>query len=274
MQFGLDVSIAGVHSNPRTLADLACEAERAGWDGFFVQDYITSDEPIIDPWVALAAIAVKTERVRIGAFMTALPRRRPWKVARETVSLDHLSGGRLIFGAGLGFQASDFSSFGEASELALRAVILDEGLQVLVGLWSGESFSFHGKHFQVDDARFLPRPLQSPRIPVWIAGGWPKRKPFRRAARWDGLYVMTEKANGDRVTPEDLRNIVAYVKMHRERDEPFDVAFADETPLDPMASARIIRPYAEAGVTWWLEGIWEQDLKQARERIRVGPPRV
>ncbi len=271
MRYGLDVSIVGEYSNPRTLAELAVEAEQAGWDGFFVQDYVTSNRPIADPWVSLAVIAMRTERVRIGAFMTALPRRRPWKVARETVAVDHLSNGRLILGVGLGFEPLDFAAFGEETDLKIRAEKLDESLAVLTGLWTGETFSFHGKHYHLDTVQFLPRPVQSPRIPVWVAGGWPNRRPFRRAAGWDGIYVMSEKVNGERATPEDIRESVAYVKKHRVGSNPFDVAFAGKTPSDPEKSGEIVRPYAEAGITWWLEGIWGP-LDEMRMRIRNGPP--
>jgi len=276
MKYGLDVSIAGAYSHPRTLADLAAEAERAGWDGFFVQDYLLSDEPIVDPWVALAAIAMQTHRIRIGAFMTALPRRRPWKVARETASLDHLSQGRLIFGAGLGFaesggEPSDFTVFGEEAGPKIRAEKLEEGLAILAGLWTGEPFSFQGKHYQVKNVRLLPKPVQSPRIPIWVAGQWPHRKPFQRAARWDGVYVMTAKVNGERLTPAELREMVAYLKAHRESPAPFEVAFAAETPSDPKMGAEMVQPYREAGVTWWLEGIWGA-YEERRARIRSGPP--
>ena len=273
MQYGLDVRIDEDYADPRTLAALAAEAEAAGWDGFFVQEGLSGEEAVVDPWVALAAIATQTRRIRIGALMTPLPRRRPWKVARETVSLDHLSNGRLIFGAGLGFQTLDFAPFGEETDPKVRAEKLDEGLAIISGLWAGEPFSFHGKHYQVSDVRFVPRPIQSPRIPIWIAGQWPYRRPFRRAARWDGIYVMTLKANGERLTPEEIRVMVAYVKAHRGRSDSFDVAFAEETPSDPEKGAKIVKPYREAGVTWWLEGIWGA-REEMRERIRHGPPRT
>jgi len=273
MKYGLDVSIADEYSNPHVLADLAAEAEQAGWDGFFVQDYLIADEPIVDPWVALAAIAMRTERVRIGALMTALPRRRPWQVARQAVSLDHLSKGRVVVGVGLGFQSSDFAAFGEETNLRVRAEKLDEGVMVLSGLWTGEAFSFDGEHYQVNGVRFLPRPVQFPRIPIWVAGGWPNRKPFRRAARWDGVYVMTKKADSQSMRPEDVREMVAYVKAYRESSEPFDVAFADETSSNPKQGAEMVEPYREAGVTWWLEGAWGS-LDEVRERIVSGPPRV
>ncbi len=192
MKYGLDVSIAGSYANPRVLADLAAEAEEAGWDGFFVWDALffgnQLDIPMADPWVALAAIAVKTRRLRLGAMVTPLARHRPWQVARAAVSLDHLSAGRLIVGVGLGYQALDFEAFGEEADPMIRAEKLDEGLQIMNGLWTGEPFSFQGKHYQVNHVQFLPKPTQTPRIPIWVAGYWPNKRPFRRAARWDGVY--------------------------------------------------------------------------------------
>ncbi len=132
MKYGLDIPISDAYADPYKLADLAIEAEEAGWDGFFLQDVLSSGsppgDPIIDPWIALAAVAMRTQRVKIGIFLTPLPRRRPWQVARETVALDILSHGRLIFGAGLGFQAPDFTPFGEEYDTKIRAEKLDEGL--------------------------------------------------------------------------------------------------------------------------------------------------
>jgi alkanesulfonate monooxygenase SsuD/methylene tetrahydromethanopterin reductase-like flavin-dependent oxidoreductase (luciferase family) len=151
MKFGLDIPTAGVYADPRKLADLAAEAEDAGWDGFFLWDIVFAEDtfntPVLDPWIALSAIAMRTQRIRIGAMLTPLPRRRPWQVARETASLDLLSNGRLVFGAGLGYQARDFTPFGEDFDLKKRAEQLDEGLEILTGLWSGKPFSFHGKHY-------------------------------------------------------------------------------------------------------------------------------
>jgi alkanesulfonate monooxygenase SsuD/methylene tetrahydromethanopterin reductase-like flavin-dependent oxidoreductase (luciferase family) len=274
LKYGLDVTIADEYAHPRTLADLAAEAEQAGWDGFFVQDFmVCNDAPMVDPWIALAAISMQTSQIRIGAFMTALPRRRPWKVAREAVSLDHLSNGRLILGAGLEFQREDFFAFGETDEDRVRAEKLDESLTILSRLWTGEPIDFEGQHYQVKGVRFLPKPMQSPRIPVWIAGGWPNRRPFRPAAYWDGVYVMTNKVNGERATPRDIREMIEYIQAHRDTLAPFEVAFADTTPPIPQESADVVRPYAEAGLTWWLEGIWG-GLAEARKRIGSGPPQV
>jgi alkanesulfonate monooxygenase SsuD/methylene tetrahydromethanopterin reductase-like flavin-dependent oxidoreductase (luciferase family) len=277
MKYGLDIATGSDFCDPRALADLAAEAEQAGWDGFFVWDVLfeegTMDAPIADPWVTLSAVAVATRRIRIGAFMTPLARRRPWMVARETATLDHLSNGRLIFGAGLGYQALEFAPFGEETDPKIRAEKFDEGLTIVSGLWSGEPFSFAGKHYQIDKVTLLPRPVQQPRIPVWIAGYWPNRKPFRRAARWDGLYVGTYTTDGRLLTPEDFREMVAYVKKHRAGSEPFEVAVSGVTPLDREKGAEIVRPYADAGATWWIE-LSEETLAEMRERVRSGPPRI
>ncbi len=254
MQFGLDIPINGAYAHPRTLADLAAEAEEAGWDGFFLQDVLFSTEPIVDPWVALAAVAVRTQRLRIGVFLTPLPRRRPWQVARQAVTIDHLSQGRLIFGAALGFQALDFTSFGEDYDPRTRAEKLDEGLEIVQGLWSGEAFSFHGPHYHLEHVPLLPKPLQSPRIPVWVAGGWPHKKPFRRAARWDGIYLMTvNQVTGALLTPDEIREIVGYVKTYRPSSTPFEVAVNGELSTDGHQKAERVQRYEAAGATWWVE---------------------
>ena len=278
MKYGLDIPTAGAYADPHVLANLAAEAEEAGWDGFFIWDVLFAENqpaiPVINPWITLAAIAMRTQRIRIGALLTPLPRRHPWQVARETVTLDHLSNGRLIFGAGLGYQALDFISFGEDFDPRLRAEKLDEGLEVLQGLWSGEAFSFHGKHYQINDVMFLPKPLQSPRIPVWLAGGWPRHKPLRRAARWDGIYLMTvNQVTGELLTSEEIQEIMAYVNAHREATDPFDVAVNGEALADPHERAEMIQRYSEAGATWWVElEAQGESFEEYRERIRRGPP--
>ena len=218
---------------------------------------------------------MRTQRMRIGALLTPLSRRRPWQVARETVAIDHLSNGRLVFGAGSGYQALDFTTFGEDYDLKVRAEKLDEGLEILQGLWSGEPYSFQGRHYQVNDAQMLPKPLQSPRIPIWLAGGWPKRKPLRRAARWDGIYLMTvNQVTGELLTLEEVREIVAYIRTYRESADPFDVAVNGEIPAGAQNGSEIVQAYQEAGATWWveLEGSGES-FEEYRARIRRGPPK-
>ncbi len=280
MQYGLDIPISGAYADPYKLANLAVEAEEAGWDGFFIQDVLSSGippgNPIIDPWIALAAIAIRTQRVKIGIFLTPLPRRRPWQVARETVALDILSRGRLIFGAGLGCQASDFTPLGEEYDMKVRAEKLDEGLEVLNDLWSGEAFNFHGKHYQIDDVVMVPKPLQTPRIPVWLAGGWPRRKPFRRAARWDGVYIMTyNQVKNEPITANEVQEIVAYLNTQREESTPFDVAVNGVTLGNTYQDVEIVQSFIEAGATWWIEyEASRETFEQYRDRIRKGPPRI
>jgi Luciferase-like monooxygenase len=274
--FGVNAPNFGDYSDPRLLADLAHEAEAAGWDGFFVWDHLTwpSREPVADPWVALAAIAMRTTRIRLGPMVSAPPRRRPWKLARETVTLDHLSEGRLILGVGLGYhQHEEFEAFGEASDPSVRAVRLDEGLEVLTGLWSGKPFSYEGTHYQVHDACFVPPPRQQPRIPIWVAGGWPTKAPFRRAARWDGVFPMGRPSSNGRITPAEILDMVAYIRGHRTGEAPFDVVHGDWTAgKDRAEDAAVIAPYAEAGVTWWMESASDRTPAEMRERIRTGPP--
>lgn len=159
------------------MAELAAEAEQAGWDGIFLEDYIVyqgrTGTRAYDPWVTMAAMAVATSRVRIGTSVTPLPRRRPWKLASEAVTLDHLSGGRFVLGVGSG-DVSDqgFGATGETADAAIRSQRLDEGLEIVTRLWAGETVTFHGRHYQVDGLALSPRPVQVPRIPVWVGGDW------------------------------------------------------------------------------------------------------
>jgi alkanesulfonate monooxygenase SsuD/methylene tetrahydromethanopterin reductase-like flavin-dependent oxidoreductase (luciferase family) len=280
IKFGLDVSTVGEYADPRILADLAAGAEVAGWDGFFVWDVMfnekTFDDPVADPWVALAAVAMKTERIRIGALVTPLARRRPWQVAREAVTADVLSNGRLIFGAGLGFQTLDFDAFGEEADAKIRGDMLDEALEVLDGLWTGETYHFNGKHFRVNGARLLPKALQSPRIPVWIAGTWPNPRPFRRAAHWDGIYVSSQKKSGGPPGPKDIQDIVQFLGKERELPAGFDIALAGKMPSDRKRSLEYMQEIHEAGATWWIETINEGagSFEEMSRLIRTGPPKT
>ncbi|MDQ3855980.1 MAG: LLM class flavin-dependent oxidoreductase, partial [Chloroflexota bacterium] len=264
----------GLYSDPRLMADLAREAEESGWDGYFIWDHIGAawPPPIADPWIVLTAIAMTTGRIKLGPMVTALPRRRPWKVAREAVTLDHLSGGRLILAVGLGSDVGqEYSCFDESTDDRLHAEMLDEGLEVLKGLWSGETFSYEGRHYRINGARFLPTPVQQPRIPIWVAGTWPIRKPFRRAARWDGVCPIGRDGE---MTPEDFREMVAYIQEHRAGDGPFEVVASGRTTgTDRKRDGETVAAYAEAGATWWQEGFdWNHTLEQVRERIHNGPP--
>jgi alkanesulfonate monooxygenase SsuD/methylene tetrahydromethanopterin reductase-like flavin-dependent oxidoreductase (luciferase family) len=260
----------------RLLAELAREAEGAGWDGFFVWDHIQwGGEPTVDPWVALAAMAMTTERIRLGPMITPLPRRHIAKLARETVSLDRLSKGRLILGVGAGAKEHpEYTAFGDFGDPKTRASRLDEGLEVLTALWSGKPVKHAGKFYRAETEGFAP-PLQQPRIPIWVAATWPHRKPLARAARWDGLAPIHSGAvEGKLVTPDELAQMIAVTRELRSQDGPFDVAqFGVTSDAEDTAQ---VGAYAEAGATWWVEGVftWLMDLDYPRRRIRSGPPRI
>lgn len=280
MHFGISFTTIDVYSDVRLLADLAREAEDAGWDGCFVWDHIQVGwlDTVADPWVALTAIALATRRIRVGTLVTPLYRRHPWKLARETVTLDHLSQGRLILGVGLGSDLfGEISAFGGPLDDRVRARMLDEGLAVLTGLWSGEPFSFAGEHFRVNKTRFIPAPMQLPRIPIWVAGTWPRRPPFRRAARYDGVIPVTGDIRSS-LSAAELGELTGFVSQHRggAAQDPYDVVYSAGTPGESGDQDRaIIAPYVAAGATWWLESMlpWQRSPQQARDRIRRGPPR-
>lgn len=260
----------GEYADPGVVAELAALAELNGWDGLFLWDHLMYDhEPATDPQVAIAAAASATERITLGICVLQLGRRRPAKVAREVAALDVLSGGRMVIGVGLGSSAADFAAFGDDPDPVVRGRKTDEGLEVLAGLWSGEPFSHRGEHFTVDDVTFRPTPVQRPRVPVWIAGTWPAKPGFRRAARWDGTFpTFSGLAHGDNVDPALLAEAVSYVREHRAPDAgPLDVVLEGTSPGAPLDE------YVEAGLTWWVEklGWWRGDLDATRRRILDGP---
>jgi alkanesulfonate monooxygenase SsuD/methylene tetrahydromethanopterin reductase-like flavin-dependent oxidoreductase (luciferase family) len=285
MQYGLNLPAAGAGGHPRTLGELAARAEVAGWDGIFLEDYVLyqnqQDMPTYDPWVALAVMAVRTSRIKLGTEITPLARRRPWKVARETVTLDHLSDGRLVLGVGLGVGSDiDFAHFGEQTDNRERATQLDEALEVLVGLWSGVPFSFVGKHYTVRETTCLPRPVQQPRIPIWVGGGYPNRGPLRRAARWDGACLYKAGAPGSsedagRLEPDDVRGLKSFVAANRSSDSPFEIVVGARKREDDWEHERgLIRAVTEAGATWWIEWVPADDPRTMRAAIERGPLRI
>jgi alkanesulfonate monooxygenase SsuD/methylene tetrahydromethanopterin reductase-like flavin-dependent oxidoreductase (luciferase family) len=289
MHFGISIPAFADFSDPRVLAEAAHDAEEAGWDGFFLWDAIFFDptfHPMADPWVSLAAVALRTQRMRIGTLVTPIARRRPWKLARETVTVDRLSNGRLTLGVGLGDPAQwDFGFFDEVTDPKLRARRLDEGLDILTGLWTAQPFQYEGEQFHVKEVTFRPTPVQSPRIPIWVGGWWPNKPPLRRAARWDGVCPVK---GGGSITPDEWRELLAYIQKHRTTNTLFDAVHFGATPGDdPAQASELIHPYAEAGVTWWVEPIdpwrfgWSYEVPWdpkatvlMRERIRQGPPRL
>jgi alkanesulfonate monooxygenase SsuD/methylene tetrahydromethanopterin reductase-like flavin-dependent oxidoreductase (luciferase family) len=270
MKFGLDVPTTGEYADARVLAQLASEAEAAGWDGFFVWDVLSGEQPIIDPWIALTAIALQTTRIQIGFMILPLARHRPWLVAQRLANLDQLSNGRVICTVGLGHKAEQFTAFGERGDPATRASKLDEGLQILNGLWTQEPFSFAGEHYTLNGVTLQPKPIQSPRIPIWVAGGWPRRGPFRRAARWDGVAFKSVPHGGGRwLTLDEFRAGVAFVQGQRALDDPFDVVMSGELPEDPTQVGETIQTFAAAGATWWVEEGLSWTLAEFRARIQT-----
>ena len=280
MRFGLEFPNGGL-CDPQVLAEFAALAEESGWDGIFLEDYIVwqghQDVPTYDPWIALAAMAMRTKTIRLGTEVTPLSRRRPWKVARETVTLDHLSGGRLILGVGLGDTSIDisFTRFGEVSDPGQRAKMLDESLDILIGLWSGEPFTFHGEHYHIDEVAFLPRPVQSPRIPIWVGGAYPNTGPMKRAARFDGACLY--KASGDDFTPAEMRAMKEFIDGRRVSAAPYDVISGGRARDEDWGKDRAsIESLAEAGLTWWVEYVPPQigGLAEMRACITRGPLRI
>jgi alkanesulfonate monooxygenase SsuD/methylene tetrahydromethanopterin reductase-like flavin-dependent oxidoreductase (luciferase family) len=270
MRSGLFLPLFDALADPAVVARLCEEAEEAGWHGVFVWDNLRFQEPVVDvadPWITLAAMATATERIRLGPMVTPLARRRPVKVARETATLDRLSGGRLTLGVGLGSDefASEYSMTGEELDDRRRASMLDESLEILAAAWSGEPVEHRGEHYTVDGMRFLPRPVQRPGVPVWVAGYYGKPRPVRRAARHQGFFPLGLDH------PEQLAEVVADLKALRkdaggDPKDPYDVVVALPPGDDPA-------PYAAAGASWWLvEFPWDAlSVDQVRAVIRDGP---
>jgi alkanesulfonate monooxygenase SsuD/methylene tetrahydromethanopterin reductase-like flavin-dependent oxidoreductase (luciferase family) len=258
---------------PRELIDLAARAEDAGWDGVFTYDAIEiAGGEMYDPWTLLAAMAMRTSRVRLGAIIFALSRRRPWKVAREALTIDHLSDGRMVIPVGLGaLDDQGFGNVGEATATRDRAALLDETLTILDGLWSGGSFAHQGTHYRFGPMTFLPRPVQRPRIPIWVVGVWPSERSMARALRWDGLVLQTDD-------PAEVAQIATHVRGHRPDTGGaggFDIIAQGHTPPDRVAAAAVAQPVADAGATWWIEADWiGATIDSLRARIDAGPPRV
>jgi alkanesulfonate monooxygenase SsuD/methylene tetrahydromethanopterin reductase-like flavin-dependent oxidoreductase (luciferase family) len=251
-------------AEPARLVELGAAAERAGWHGVFLWDHVfvgaDAPMPVADPWVVLGALAVSTERVRLGTAVTPLARRRPQKLAREAVTVDRLSGGRLTLGVGLGNPPDEYLAFGESADPRQLAERVDEALDVVVGLWSGEPFEHHGRHHVVTGARFLPPPAQSPRIPVWTACVAPHRAPLARAARWDGvvLAALTDAGGIDPLTPDQVGRARDDVAARRGGLDGFDL-----TVVHPgLPGAATAAAYADLGVSWVHVTGWIDELAE------------
>ncbi len=280
MKFGVDIPNFGHWSDPREVARLASDVEAAGWDGLSIWDHILvwDGAEVVDPWIALSAAAAATERIALMTMVTPLPRRTPWKLAREVVSLDHLSGGRFILGVGIGWPTDpEFTRFDGPEDVRVRADMLDEGLDILLGLWTGEPFDFDGEHYRLAESRFLPTPLQQPRVPIWVAGMWPNRRPFRRAARFEGAVpIFLDGEEPLPPTPDRIAEVASYVNEHRTTDGPYDLTTVGTVFGSGGENAVDLQGMAAAGATWWREqwvpGTMDHDAWL--ERVREGPPQV
>ena len=266
------------YGDARTAADFAFEAEQAGWDGFFVWEAVWG----WDAWMLLTAAAMRTQRIRLGTMITPLSRMRPWELASKTVTLDHLSHGRVILAVGLGAIDTGFTEFGEETDRKTRAELLDEGLDIVTGLWHGQPFNYNGKHYHIKETKFypLPPPVQQPHIPIWVVGAWPREKSMQRVLRYDGLLpnVMSVDGTIREMTPDDVRAMREYTTAKRSATTPFDIVVEGHTPgAEIDRTAAIVRNWAEAGATWWIEALWGApdrpvDLDAVLQRIRQGPP--
>jgi alkanesulfonate monooxygenase SsuD/methylene tetrahydromethanopterin reductase-like flavin-dependent oxidoreductase (luciferase family) len=287
MRFSVNIPNFGDFADARAVARTASAAEQAGWDALFVWDHVVHDRrrrrgtPFGDPWMLLTAAALATSRIRLGTLVTPPARRRPEQLARQVATLDSLSGGRVIFTAGLGGPIEDeFGSFGDTTDPVVLAERLDEGLNLLQRYWSGEPVNHDGRHYQVRDVTLLPASVQRPRPPVWIGGFWPHRRPIRRAARWDGVVPLFTTARHGQVPPVDqVRDLVAYVRQHRAdwRGDRFEIVLGGVSPNDPAKARDLIAPLADAGATWWDERqVQTSDdldrLSPVLRRINQGPP--
>ncbi|GCE25751.1 luciferase-like protein [Dictyobacter alpinus] len=282
MKFGIAIpNCHGDYADIHLTTEVAHEAEEAGWDGFFVWDHIGDKwgDEVLDPWVMLTAMAMRTQRVKLGTMVTPVTRRRPWKLAREVATLDQLSNGRVILGVGSG-GGIEYINYHEPGDVKTYGERMDEALELLSLLWSGERISYQGEYYQLENVRHLPRPVQQPRVPIWVGGVWPNHKPMRRAARWDGVCPIGKNVNmTGQMTPEQAQACFEYVASQQtadQADQPFaKVQWGRLDGKDRGYDTALVSNYAEVGVNWWIENLsWERGtLQELRSFIRQGPPR-
>ncbi len=249
-------------------------AEQSGWDGVFVWEAPYG----VDAWSLLAAMAARTERIRLGTMLTPLPWRRPWKVASQVVTLDQISAGRAILAVGMGATTTDLPLTGEETGLRTRAEMMDEGLDLIRSLWEGGQ-SYHGEHYHYEcrreDLSHVGRPVQR-RIPIWTVGVWPRPKSMRRVLRCDGLIPQFQDGPHEG-TPAAVREIRTWL-AENDRPEVEIISDGETRTDDQIAATAAVRPWAEAGCTWWLETRWElphhspERMREIEARIAAGPP--
>lgn len=275
MKYGLALP----YNQTRHIAELAQLAEDTGWDGCFLGDAIWCE----DPMITLAAAAMTTKRIRIGTMVIPVPLRRPWKIASESIALDQLSNGRLILGLGTGAVWMGWQSFpNEVRAAKARAEMLNETIDILSLLYQYKQFDYDGKHYQLkltlmDEIHYPPKPIQQPRIPLWVPLIWPRENSKERIIKCDGLFAEKWSSSGksEEVTPQDIREMKAYVEANRTLTTPFDIIIGGKTnELDNAQQKDKVLPWREAGVTWWIEELWNESKESVIKRIRQGPPTV
>lgn len=281
MKFGLNViHVWNVENPAEYILDLAVAADKAGWDGLFLWDHITwcfhGPAPLVDSWTMLAGIAAKTKNLRLGTIVTPLPRRRPQVVARQLVTIDHLSNGCAVLGVGLGGEARDYTAFGEIFDHKLLAEKLDEALDMITGLWSGEAFTYHGKYYTVEDVTFLPKPIQQPRIPIWVGGE--STGALKRVSRYDGWVIggPAPSASFKGFSLEQVSRAVQKIRNYRNTNEPFDLVYMMDFPEEDQLLEETVQKAESVGVTWMLEGIYglRYSAEQALKRVMISPPHI
>lgn len=265
MKFG----IVFPYGSAREAADMAREAEQAGWDGFFVWEPVWG----IDAWIQLTAAAMQTSRIRLGTMISPLSRMRPWDMAGKIATLDNLSNGRVTLAVGLGAIDTGFTQFGEVTDRKTRAELLDECLDIMTGLWRGQPFSYSGKHYTVQPCDFMPPPppVQQPRVPIWVVGVWGKQKSMARVLKCDG-WLPTTATDAGVMQQGAPGQIAAFRAQH---GPSHDIIVEGVTPGDDRVKALdVLAPWRDAGATWWMEANWNAmgDPSTVLARVRQGPP--
>lgn len=273
MKYGLALP----YTTPRITAKLSQLAEESGWDGCFVGDAIWCEDPLI----CLAAAAMTTTRIRLGTLITPVPLRIPWRLASESLALDHLSEGRLTLGLGAGAVWMGWHAFpDEVTDTKARAEMLDETIDILTLLYQRKQFDYDGRHYhlkltKMDLMHYPPKPVQQPRVPLWCVGIWPRKKSMERVLKCDGVILEKARMEGqvEDITADDIRAIKEYVDSNRNLPTAFDIVVQGKVAdLDRAQLQQKLLPLIEAGGTWWIEGLLEASGDIAEERIRRGPP--
>ncbi len=271
--------VALPYLSAREIAELAHLAEEHGWEGAFVGDAIWT----VDPIVSLSAAAMRTQRIRLGVMVVPTPLRKPWKIASESAALDNLCGGRLTLALATGAVWMGWQAFpDEVTDTRLRAEMLDETIDILTQFFAGQPFDYDGRHYHVkltalDPQYYPPRPVQQPRIPLWVVGAWPRPKSMRRALKCDGVLPVRLDAAGQfaALTPAEVAEVKAYIEANRAGQTPFDIVIEGSTAgLDAIERQTRLAALQDAGATWWIEGLWGATFEEAAAHIRNNAPEM